>query len=211
MIGMYNAQALLAETRLRESMLLDRSLQFVQRHRWALELDKNGLEQDEYDDKASTYCIASTNGRHDASIRIRSESDGSMVEKHFPSFWNLAKNDLIGSYEVTRFCTSPNLTSQKRNTAVLDVLLGLCRHCLRNQIESFFGVVYPSVQRTLKKYGWPGQALLRSNERGSRSMLLCRWDANEAIAWDLQERSLEAYSTVADVHRAARDLIKVAA
>ena len=79
-----------------------------------------------------------------------------MVERYFPNLW---RPDLGDSVEITRFCASPRLTPDERLTAVSDLLLGLCRHCQRERIETFFGIVFPAMARALQQAGWPAELL----------------------------------------------------
>lgn len=173
-----------ADPGLRRAMLIDRGQQFVGRHRWRLRLDSSGLEMDEYDDPAATYCVVAEGARHLASVRLRQAADGCMVERYFPALW---RPELVGGLEITRFCASPSLTPDERLTAVSELLLGLCRHCQREKIGSFFGVVFPAVARTLQRAGWPAEVMQRM-EGAEGALLLARWTVGEMVAWSIQER-----------------------
>jgi N-acyl-L-homoserine lactone synthetase len=169
---------------LRRSMLVDRGRQFVERHRWPLVVDAAGLEVDEYDDGAATYCVVAEAGRHLASVRLRPAGAGCMVERHFPSLW---RGVLGGGVEITRFCAAPQLTPDERLTAVSDLLLGVCRHCLRSGVESFFGVVFPAVARALMQAGWRGEVVDQMRDPGG-TLILAQWTPSELVAWSIQER-----------------------
>jgi N-acyl-L-homoserine lactone synthetase len=175
---------LAGSARLHREMLLDRTQQFVVRHQWPLHLDAGGLEVDEYDDDAATYCVVSDGGRHLASVRLRRASAGCMVERHFPALW---QPPLADEMEITRFCASPSLSPDERLAAVSDLLLGLCRHCQREGIASFFGIIFPAVARTLRQAGWPAEVLGR-NQGAEGTLLLARWTPSEMVAWVIQER-----------------------
>ena len=167
-----------------QSMLMDRTRQFVSRHNWPLRLDAAGVETDEYDDGLTTYCLVTEAGLHRASVRLRPAAAGSMVERHFPALWQA---DLRTGVEITRFCAAPDLSPDDRLTAVADLLLGLCRHCQRTGIGSFFGVVFPAVARVMKQAGWP--AVVLNQTRGADgSLLLARWTPSNLVAWSIQER-----------------------
>jgi N-acyl-L-homoserine lactone synthetase len=169
---------------LHRSMLLDRAQQFVVRHRWPLHLDAAGLEVDEYDDGAATYCVVAEGGRHLASARLRQAAQGCMVERSFPALW---QPQLAAEMEITRFCASPSLSPDERLTAVSELLLGLCRHCQREGIQSFFGIVFPAMARALRQAGWPAEILGRT-QAADGTLLLARWMPSEMVAWDIQER-----------------------
>ncbi|MFO1208458.1 MAG: acyl-homoserine-lactone synthase [Amaricoccus sp.] len=180
-------QAALSESSpLRRSMFAHRAGQFVERHGWPLRLDAEGLEVDEYDDRAATYCLVEQGGRHVASVRLRPAETGCMVEDHFPELW-LRGRGLRKGIEITRFCAAPGLAPDDRLTAVSDLLLGLCRHCQRTGIASIFGVVFPPVARVIRQAGWTGAVL---NETGSADgrLLLMQWTPAETVAWAIQER-----------------------
>jgi acyl homoserine lactone synthase len=170
-------------------MFRDRHAQFVNRHRWDLTLQEDGLEKDEFDDDATKYCIFAEASAHLASIRLRGESDGSMVERHFSSLWHRTHRRLRHSHEVTRFCTAPRLSARERRKAVAWVLLELCRHCIRCDIDRFFGVVYPGVHRSISRYGWHGVVVAEDADASGRCILLCEWQADESVAWKIQESS----------------------
>lgn len=181
-----SSETLLTHANLRASMLRDRAHQFVTRHHWRLCVDAKGFELDEYDDDATTYCMVENNGRHAASLRLRAEEDGSMVEAHFPELWNESGEHLKNTAEVTRFCASPSLAGECRDAAISDLLLGLCRYCIREDIPSFFGVVFPSVARVLASLGWRPEIRSKAKHDGL-TLFLCEWRASEFVAWDIQE------------------------
>ncbi len=187
MYQVYTTASLQRFPSLRRSMFSDRRSQFIDRHNWALGCKTNGLECDDFDDCAASYCISSQRNRHYASIRLRDERNGSMVERCFAPLWHSARDRLKNAHEVSRFCAAPHLSPSERQDAVRDVLLGLCRHCIGSGIDRFFGVVYPGVYKTIMRYGWHGEIVLDPTQKGSRRLLLCEWRPSEAIAWALQE------------------------
>jgi N-acyl-L-homoserine lactone synthetase len=180
----FDQDHLCGEANLRRAMLVDRGQQFVGRHRWPLRLDSAGLEVDEYDDVDATYCVVAEGCRHLASARLRPAARGCMVEQYFPGLW---RPELRASVEITRFCCSPALTPDERLTAVSELLLGLCRQCQREGIESFFGIVFPAVARMLQQAGWPAK-LLRQAQGDKGILLLAQWTPSEMVAWHIQER-----------------------
>ncbi len=184
MFSVLTAQDLERAVRLRHTMLADRGRQFVDRHRWDLQRTESGLEIDEYDDDATTYCVTAESGRHLASVRLRPARAGCMVEKHFPVLWG---PELAAGVEITRLCTSPALTPSQRLTATSDLLLGLCRHCQRSGVDRFFGVVFPAAFRAVQQAGWKGR-VLRSTTGTEGALLLVEWEPSELAAWQIQER-----------------------
>jgi N-acyl-L-homoserine lactone synthetase len=169
------------------SMLADRGRQFVARHRWPLRLDHEGLETDEFDDASTTYCVVAEGDRHLASLRLRPAADGSMAEWYFPALWPDTAARLRGGAEVSRFCAAPGLSPDERLNAVSDLLLGLCRHCQRVGIPSFFGIVFPPIARVIRQAGWP-PAVLREARDARGTLLLAEWTPGDLVAWSIQEQ-----------------------
>lgn len=180
-------KSLEAKANVHSSMFTDRARQFVARHQWPLKLSPAGFEIDEFDDTCTTYCVVEERGRHQASLRLRPADAGSMVERHFSPMWRGFEDRLRGGTEVTRFCASPAMSSEERSSSVSDLLLGLCRHCQRADIGTFFGVVFPPVARVIKQAGWEPTIVCRMQDsRGV--LLLAEWSASERVAWNIQER-----------------------
>ena len=169
---------------LRRAMFVDRGRQFVERHRWPLYVDTSGLEVDEFDDHQTIYCLVAEGARHLASARLRRAAQGCMVERHFPALW---RPELADGVEITRFCCSPTLTPDERLTAVSELLLGLCRHCQSEGIESFFGIVFPTMARALQQAGWSAQILGQMRDAPG-ALLLAKWTPSDMVAWDIQEK-----------------------
>lgn len=174
---------LISECALYTSMLHDRTQQFVNRLGWPLSVDSEGLERDAYDDDFTTYCIVINNGRHQASLRICPAELGSMTEHHFPMLW---QENLKSSFEITRLCSSPYTILNKRSEYVSDLLLGLCRYGLQNNLNSLFGVVFPSTMRAIQRAGWSAEVLNR-HDLTEGTFLLARWTPSELTAWNIQE------------------------
>lgn len=175
---------LVATPSLRESMLRHRAVQFVDRHGWKLQLT-GALEIDAFDRAGTGYCVLSHDSRHVASIRLRHAADGSMVEQHFPAFWNHQSDLLRDLPEVTRLCIAPRSAPEWCREALGELLLGLCCHCLRTGIDRFFGVVYPSVARSLERAGWTPE-ILEEFETPDGRLLLATWRVSHRVHWDLQ-------------------------
>jgi len=167
------------------SMLRDRGRQFVTRHRWTLELDESGLERDAFDDGLTQYCIWMKDGRHAASLRLRRAKYGSMAEVHFPALW---RRELSSAVEITRLCASPYLAAEDQSRAVSDLLIGLCRYCQRYDINSLFGIVFPSALRAIRRSGWAAD-VLESHETSDGPLLLAQWKPSELVAWNIEERT----------------------
>ena len=169
---------------LRDSMFRDRAAQFIGRHQWDLPLAPGGREVDEFDAPGTLYCVIEENMRHVASVRLRAARDGSMVERHFSPLWDRFAPELRDKWEVTRLLVAPRPSCKGM---IDELLIALCEACLRRDIPSFFGVVFPSVARTLARAGWAPRVLGRL-EHGGQDLLLCVWEATHLVHWELQTR-----------------------
>lgn len=94
---------------LRASMHRDRAVQFGERLKWAVDVDENGWERDEYDDMNPLYVIwENPDGTHGGSMRFLPTTERTMVNDHFSE---LLKGEAICSpfiWECTRFCLGQN-------------------------------------------------------------------------------------------------------
>lgn len=99
------ADDLTSYPKLRDTMLRDRAEQFKTRLNWAVEVDANGYEQDEYDALNPLYVIwEQPDGRHGGSMRLLPTTGPTMVNDHFS---HLIGGGTIVSpliWECTRFC-----------------------------------------------------------------------------------------------------------
>ncbi len=70
--------------KLRDTMFRDRADQFKTRLNWAVDVDGNGQERDEYDDLNPLYVIWETPaGSHGGSMRLLPATGPTMVNDHF--------------------------------------------------------------------------------------------------------------------------------
>lgn len=197
MLKVLNYADLALHERIAGSMMRDRAIQFVHRHQWGLPLASDGREVDEFDAPGTLYCILEEREMHLASVRIRKAKNGSMVERHFRPLWAAFGPDLREGWEVTRLLLSPGRAGKE---TIGELLIGLCELCLGRDIPSFFGVIYPSVARTLTRAGWPPHVLGRL-ERDGETLLLARWEATHLVHWTLQERHDDLLERVAEAAR----------
>jgi N-acyl-L-homoserine lactone synthetase len=171
---------------LRSQMHLARSQQFCDRHKWAVTTTPEGFEIDQFDAPGTRYLVTSDHGGHAASLRLRTARDGNMVEQAFPDLWAPHVHDLRDLPEVTRLCATPGLGGARRRLAVSRLLLGLCRHCRTDGHPTIFGLIFPTVARTLTRAGWAPE-IIASQAHGNQTLLLARWTATAAVDWTLQE------------------------
>jgi len=153
--------------------------------------------------------VVSNAGGHAASLRLRAARDGNMVEQAFPALWAQHGQDLRTLPEVTRLCATPALSGLQRRLAVSRLLLGLCRHCRADGHPTIFGLIFPSVGRTLTRAGWPPE-IVASQPHGNQTLLLARWTATAVVDWTLQETVAQLADTQAEKLASATGLRAVA-
>jgi acyl homoserine lactone synthase len=144
--------------KLRTSMFRDRAVQFKDRLKWAVDVDENGFEQDEYDDLNPLYAIwIRPNGSHGGSMRVLPTTGRVMVNDHF--------GDVIGHeiqsehiWETTRFCLSPDQREGSVQVSAALMLAG-CQIGLRQNLESMIAIFDPRMVRVYRRLGWPPKIL----------------------------------------------------
>ena len=95
MLRYMTGQELKLDTKLRASMHRDRADQFQRRLGWAVKVDANGWEIDEYDHDDTLYVIwVMPDGTHGGSMRFLPMTGATMVMDHFP--------ELVGDHQVTK-------------------------------------------------------------------------------------------------------------
>ncbi|WP_106745207.1 acyl-homoserine-lactone synthase [Yoonia maritima] len=96
---------------LQDTMHKDRATQFSERLKWAVTVDENGWERDEYDAMNPLYVIwENADGTHGGSMRFLPTSERTMVNDHFS---DLLKGERIESpfiWECTRFVLGQQAT-----------------------------------------------------------------------------------------------------
>ena len=96
---------------LQDTMHRDRATQFSERLKWAVHVDDNGWERDEYDAMNPLYVIwENADGTHGGSMRFLPTSEQTMVNDHFS---DLLKGEKIESpfiWECTRFVLGAQAT-----------------------------------------------------------------------------------------------------
>lgn len=96
---------------LRASMYRDRAIQFSERLKWAVTVDKNGWERDEYDAMNPLYVIwVNPDGTHGGSMRFLPTTERTMVNDHFSHLLNGVDIRSPFIWECTRFCLGQQST-----------------------------------------------------------------------------------------------------
>ena len=94
--------------KLRDTMFRDRAKQFSERLGWAVTVDADGFERDQYDALNPLYVIwEREDGTHGGSMRLLPTTGRTMVQEHFAFLADVSaiRSPLI--WECTRFCLAP--------------------------------------------------------------------------------------------------------
>ena len=89
-------------------MFRDRATQFQSRLGWAVHVNEDGLERDEYDDLNPLYVIwQRADGSHGGSMRFLPTTGRTMVNEHFTELLGGGTIESPEIWECTRFCLAP--------------------------------------------------------------------------------------------------------
>lgn len=150
---------------LRDAMFRDRATQFRDRLGWAVTVDEQGMERDEYDALNPLYVIwQNPDGGHGGSMRFLPTVGPTMINDHFA--------DLIGGaalqspliWECTRFCLSPD--ADTRVAAAL--MLGGGELMRSFGLSHLIGVFDDRMTRIYRRIGAAPEVLGAGEKFGSR-------------------------------------------
>ncbi len=137
--------------RLFSSMFKHRAAQFRDRLNWAVEVNADGHERDEYDRINPLYLILEAeDGSHAGSMRILPTTGNTMINDHFTGLTGgvTVKSPFI--WECTRFCLAPNA----RRLASKKILMGTLEAGLHLGIQFYVGVFSKRMMRVYDRIGW---------------------------------------------------------
>lgn len=163
--------------RLRQTMFTDRARQFRSRLNWAVSVDANGWEQDEYDALDPTYVIwQMPDGRHGGSMRFLPTEGRTMVNEHFSALAGGRRFAHPKVWECTRFCLAEGAPATMSAAlmfggAQLGVGFGLARAV---------GVFDARMVRIYRLLGWQ-PTVLGTEGQGAEAISLGLWDFSEEM------------------------------
>jgi acyl homoserine lactone synthase len=106
--------------KLRDTLFQDRAYQFKTRLNWAVDVDENGFETDQYDAMNPLYVIwEMPDGRHGGSMRLMPITGRCMINQHFG---DLLVDGPVNSpliWESMRFCLSRHAKPRTANALML--------------------------------------------------------------------------------------------
>jgi acyl homoserine lactone synthase len=96
---------------LTHTMHRDRAVQFADRLRWAVTVDENGEERDEYDAMNPLYVLwENPDGTHGGSMRFLPTTERTMINDHFSNLLNGERIESPYIWECTRFVLGQQAT-----------------------------------------------------------------------------------------------------
>ncbi|GLQ34499.1 acyl-homoserine-lactone synthase [Amylibacter marinus] len=176
-----------AYPKLYESMFKDRADQFKRRLQWAVQVDEQGYEQDDYDQLNPLYAIwVLPDGRHGGSMRTLPTTGPVMVNDHF--------KEVIGHeisapniWESTRFCLAPDLRDRAFRISAAIMLAG-CEIGLQFNLEKAVAIFDPRMVRIYRTLGWPPQ-VLGSIGTGRDRICAGTWQFSETTRRNMAKRA----------------------
>jgi N-acyl-L-homoserine lactone synthetase len=164
--------------KLRDTMFKDRAEQFKNRLGWAVSVNENGEERDEYDDLNPLYIIwEREDGTHGGSMRFLPTVGRTMVNDHFSHLTDGVKIESPFIWECTRFCLAPN--AERKVSAAL--VLGAGELMANFHLSHFIGVFDPRMERIYRLYGVQPDVIGKKGE-GRDQIGVGLWEMN-AEAW----------------------------
>ncbi len=169
---------------LRDTMFADRATQFRDRLDWAVSVDANGHERDEYDAKNPLYVIwERADGTHGGSMRFLPTVAETMVNDHFQHLSGAEiRHPLI--WECTRFCQAPD--AEARTSAAL--MLGALEVGLGFYLSDLVGVFDSRMVRIYRRLGWE-PAVLGSDGQGREAISVGLWTCDDEVRPRLLEKA----------------------
>lgn len=167
---------------LAQTMFRDRADQFKTRLGWAVSVDSQGCERDEYDDLGPLYVIwEKADGSHGGSMRLLPTVGRCMVNEHFLNLTGGVHIESPIIWECTRFCLSRNTDPGAAAALMLaggEVMKGF-------GVEHYVGVFDARMVRIYRRIG------------ASPDVLGSAGEGRERISVGLWEFSADAQARVA--------------
>ncbi|MFN0115720.1 MAG: acyl-homoserine-lactone synthase [Paracoccaceae bacterium] len=160
------------------TMFRDRAAQFRDRLNWAVRVDGDGYERDEYDDAGPLYVVwEKEDGSHGGSMRFLPTAGGpTMVNDHFARLIPEGRIADPRIWECTRFCLAPD-AGPKVSAALM---LGGAEVGLRFGLTHAVGVFDDRMVRIYRLLGWSPDIVAREGA-GKDAVGLGFWAFSGAI------------------------------
>jgi acyl homoserine lactone synthase len=167
------------------SMFRDRAAQFRDRLGWAVRVDAQGWERDEYDVDAALYVIwERPDGTHGGSMRFLPTTGAHMVRDHFVHLSDHGAIEDPDVWECTRFCLADGADARMSATLMLGGAEVGAGYALRKAL----GVFDARMVRIYRLLGWEPE-LIGSKGAGRDAIGLGLWTFTEAVRLRLALRA----------------------
>jgi N-acyl-L-homoserine lactone synthetase len=132
------------------TMYADRRRQFKERLGWAVSVDSQGYERDEYDSENPLYIIlADQHGHHAGSMRLLPTTGPTMINDHFLEALHNREVRSSQIWECTRFCVGLG-----QDYSVTSALLYVCaRVAQQANLEKIVAIFDPKMIKVYKRKG----------------------------------------------------------
>ncbi len=158
-------------------MFKDRAYQFVDRLKWDINKNDQGLEVDEYDNPSAHYVLwVGPHGEHLGSMRLAPTISSNMIRDHFDGYFSLEASVSQTDWEVTRLCISPEAPKATLSAISAELVKGACLFGLENGVRSFVGLCFPAMLRIYRRLGWSPCVVERSHI--DKSLIYAKWSVD---------------------------------
>lgn len=141
-----------------DGMHRDRKRVFVDRLKWDLEVVGGLHEVDRYDDARAVYLVAlDPSGDHAGSMRLLPTDGPHILGDHFGALCEAPPPRGPGIWEVTRFCTNPDLADP--TLVRKQLLVALVEFALLHEVRRYTCVTHMAGLNHLLAIGWDCQPL----------------------------------------------------
>lgn len=157
----------------------DRAAQFKHRLNWAVDVDQNGEEWDEYDTLHAVYIIAhDLSLNHLGSLRLLRLSQPTMLFDHFFELVRGMEFDMAKTLECTRFCISPREDNSMNARIASALFVQLQQFSAATGTNKILAVFDPIMIRLYRQLGVSPRILSKTSSQNG-TIFLGEWSASQ--------------------------------
>jgi N-acyl-L-homoserine lactone synthetase len=174
MIVIYEGHQRQSHSELFDEMFRQRAVIFGQTLGWAVKIDEEGREIDEYDRDDTVYLMSlDSTGHLNGAVRFVSTVTDHMMtgpfQDMFPDY--AVRSPVI--WEATRFYTfgHHDVLANRVSHSACELLLGMCEFCLQSGIAQVVALMQSGVIRVYRRCGLSQKILARHNGEHGQTLL----------------------------------------